>query len=151
MLSRIDCKHRHSPGRRTCFLLDTNVFIEAHRRYYALDLCPGFWECLSYHARQRNLSSIDKVQAEIRVQLSTPERASGSERSRRDPAAGRRVRSRASDRRADHQVEGDGPGRQRAARREFGQTARRRMPGTWSKARSNDSISSTACCRMAAT
>lgn len=66
MLSRIDCKHRHSPGRRTCFLLDTNVFIEAHRRYYALDLCPGFWECLSYHARQRNLSSIDKVQAEIR-------------------------------------------------------------------------------------
>ena len=48
------------------FLLDANVFIEAHRRYYALDLCPGFWECLSYHARQRRLSSIDRVQAEIR-------------------------------------------------------------------------------------
>ena len=48
------------------FLLDTNIFIEAHRRYYALDLCPGFWECLSYHARQRHLSSIDRVRAEIR-------------------------------------------------------------------------------------
>lgn len=48
------------------FLLDTNVFVEAYQRYYAPDLCPGFWECLSYHARQRHLSSIDKVQAEIR-------------------------------------------------------------------------------------
>lgn len=28
------------------YALDTNVFIEAHRRYYALDLCPEFWECL---------------------------------------------------------------------------------------------------------
>ncbi|MFC0804806.1 DUF4411 family protein [Ensifer sp. P24N7] len=26
------------------FLLDTNVFIEAKNRYYAFDICPGFWE-----------------------------------------------------------------------------------------------------------
>ncbi|MCF7647284.1 DUF4411 family protein [Bacillus subtilis] len=25
------------------FLLDTNVFIEAKNRYYAFDICPGFW------------------------------------------------------------------------------------------------------------
>ncbi|MDE2794684.1 MAG: DUF4411 family protein [Gemmatimonadota bacterium] len=26
------------------FLLDANIFIEAHRHYYGLDLCPGFPE-----------------------------------------------------------------------------------------------------------
>lgn len=30
------------------FLLDTNVFIEAHQRYYGLDLCPGFWDALRH-------------------------------------------------------------------------------------------------------
>ena len=25
-------------------VLDANVFVEAHRRYCAFDLCPGFWE-----------------------------------------------------------------------------------------------------------
>jgi len=25
------------------FLLDSNVFIEAKNRYYAFDICPGFW------------------------------------------------------------------------------------------------------------
>ena len=35
------------------YLLDANVFMEAHRRYYAFDLCPGFWECLLHHHRRR--------------------------------------------------------------------------------------------------
>ena len=26
------------------YLLDSNVFIEAKNRYYAFDICPGFWE-----------------------------------------------------------------------------------------------------------
>lgn len=26
------------------YLLDANVFIEAKNRYYAFDICPGFWE-----------------------------------------------------------------------------------------------------------
>lgn len=26
------------------FLLDSNVFIEAKNRYYAFDICPGFWD-----------------------------------------------------------------------------------------------------------
>ena len=29
------------------YCLDTNVFIEAHRRYYAFDIAPGFWEALA--------------------------------------------------------------------------------------------------------
>ena len=33
-----------SDGKR--YVLDANVFIEAHQRYYALDVCPGFWLAL---------------------------------------------------------------------------------------------------------
>ncbi len=40
------------------FVLDTNIFIEAHRRYYGLDLCPGFWEALRYYARRGRVASI---------------------------------------------------------------------------------------------
>ena len=47
------------------FVLDTNVFIEAHRRYYAQDLCPGFWECLTHYCREQRLLSIDRVRDEI--------------------------------------------------------------------------------------
>ncbi len=47
------------------FLLDTNVFIEAHQRYYAMDLCPGFWECLEHYCRETRLLSIDRVRDEV--------------------------------------------------------------------------------------
>ena len=50
---------------RPLFVLDTNVFIEAHRRYYAQDLCPGFWECLTHYCREQRLLSIDRVRGEI--------------------------------------------------------------------------------------
>ncbi len=49
----------------TLFVLDTNIFIEAHRRYYAQDLCPGFWECLIRYCQERRMSSIDRVRAEL--------------------------------------------------------------------------------------
>lgn len=49
----------------TTYLLDTNVFVEAHRRYYALDLCPGFWECLEHYCQEPRLLSIDRVRDEI--------------------------------------------------------------------------------------
>lgn len=52
-------------GNSVIFLLDTNVFIQAHRRYYALDLCPGFWECLNHYCQEPRLLSIDRVRAEI--------------------------------------------------------------------------------------
>jgi hypothetical protein len=47
------------------FLFDANAFIEAKRRYYAFDLCPGYWDAvLAWHAQQR-LLSIDRVGAEL--------------------------------------------------------------------------------------
>ena len=47
------------------YLVDSNVFIEAHRKYYAFDLCPGFWNCLVWHNTQGNVWSLDKVREEI--------------------------------------------------------------------------------------
>ncbi len=49
------------------FLLDTNVFIEAYKRYYAFDICPGFWHCLLHHNQNCLLISIDQVKNEIEV------------------------------------------------------------------------------------
>lgn len=43
------------------YILDANVLIEAKRRYYAFDLCPGFWDSLLYHNSKGNLESIDRV------------------------------------------------------------------------------------------
>ena len=47
------------------YILDTNIFIEAKRRYYAFDLCPGFWDSLVYHNRMGNIESIDRVKKEL--------------------------------------------------------------------------------------
>jgi hypothetical protein len=47
------------------YLLDANVFIEAKRRYYAFDLCPGYWECLVWHHQAACIQSIDRVKDEI--------------------------------------------------------------------------------------
>ena len=52
---------------RSLFVLDTNVFIEAHRRYYAQDLCPGFWECLTHYCNEGQTLSIDRVRDEILI------------------------------------------------------------------------------------
>lgn len=52
-------------GQPIIFVLDANVFMEAHRRYYALDLCPGFWECLAHYCHKPRLLSIDRVRGEI--------------------------------------------------------------------------------------
>ena len=54
-------------NRSPLFVLDTNVFIGAHRRYYALDLCPGFWECLIHYCGESRVRSIDRVRDEILV------------------------------------------------------------------------------------
>ena len=28
------------------YLLDTNIFINAHRQYFPIDFCPAFWSFL---------------------------------------------------------------------------------------------------------
>ena len=47
------------------YILDANIFIEAKRRYYAFDLCPGFWSSLLHHSSMGNLESIDRVESEL--------------------------------------------------------------------------------------
>jgi hypothetical protein len=47
------------------YLLDTNVFIEAARRYYAFDIAPAFWQALISLAADGHVRSIDRVKTEI--------------------------------------------------------------------------------------
>ena len=47
------------------YLLDANVYITAHRNYYAFDLCPGFWGCLIHHFNAGRILSIDRVRDEL--------------------------------------------------------------------------------------
>ncbi len=49
----------------TKYLLDANVFIEAKKRYYDFDLCPGFWEALDLHCQNGLVCSIDRIKDEI--------------------------------------------------------------------------------------
>ena len=46
-------------------LMDADVFISAKNRYYAFDICPGFWDSLVYHFGAGNIRSIDKVRNEL--------------------------------------------------------------------------------------
>ena len=48
------------------YLLDANVFIEAHQRYYAFNLCPGFWKSLIWHHKQNRIYSIDRIELELK-------------------------------------------------------------------------------------
>ncbi len=47
------------------YVLDSNVFIEAARRYYAFDLVPPFWRALVDQAQNGRVESIDRVKTEI--------------------------------------------------------------------------------------
>ena len=48
------------------YLLDSNILIEAHRRYYSFDICAGFWHCLlHHHGNNKRLLSIDRVKDEL--------------------------------------------------------------------------------------
>ncbi len=47
------------------YALDANVFIQAKRRFYGLDFCPGYWHTLIWHQQHRKLCSVDKVQNEL--------------------------------------------------------------------------------------
>lgn len=63
------------------YLLDTNVFTEARRRYYAFDLCPGFWDWLRGKNQQGHVYSVHNMRDEIEVgtdQLVTWVRSQGA-------------------------------------------------------------------------
>jgi hypothetical protein len=47
------------------YVLDSNIFIEAKKRYYAFDVCPGFWDLLVWQHTQNNIVSIEHVKEEI--------------------------------------------------------------------------------------
>jgi predicted nucleic acid-binding protein len=47
------------------YLLDSNVFIEAHLRYYGMDLCPGFWTWLTDAHERGIVITLDKVRDEL--------------------------------------------------------------------------------------
>lgn len=47
------------------YLLDTNVFIEASRHYYAFDLAPRYWTWLSAEHHKGTIGSVDMVRGEI--------------------------------------------------------------------------------------
>jgi hypothetical protein len=49
----------------TVYVLDSNIFIEAKQRYYAFDLCPGFWDALIWQHGQGAIVSIDRVKTEL--------------------------------------------------------------------------------------
>lgn len=52
-----------SDGKR--YILDANVFIEAHQSYYGFDICPGFWLALVRQHEAKRVCSIDKIKAEL--------------------------------------------------------------------------------------
>jgi hypothetical protein len=52
-----------SAGKR--YVLDANVFIQAHQTHYNFDICPGFWLALSRQHEAKRIFSIDKVRAEL--------------------------------------------------------------------------------------
>ena len=45
--------------------MDADVFISAKNRYYAFDLCPGFWNSLIHHHEAGDICSIDRVRGEL--------------------------------------------------------------------------------------
>lgn len=49
----------------TKYILDSNVFIEAHRRYYSFDIAPSFWRFLIDKAKANKIISVDRVYTEL--------------------------------------------------------------------------------------
>ena len=47
------------------YIVDSDVFITAKNRYYAFDLCPGFWKSLIRRHLDGRVFSIDRVKTEL--------------------------------------------------------------------------------------
>jgi len=48
------------------YWLDSNVLMEAHRRYYSFDIAPGFWTSVEAHAKADSLRS-PKVVLDVEI------------------------------------------------------------------------------------
>ncbi len=47
------------------YLLDSDVLMEARKRYYGFDICPGFWAWIERKHQHGVLLSVEKVRDEI--------------------------------------------------------------------------------------
>ena len=47
------------------YILDANPFIEGKNRYYAFDICPGFWTSLVTLHQAKQVYSIDRIRDEL--------------------------------------------------------------------------------------
>jgi Domain of unknown function (DUF4411) len=54
------------PIRPAKYLVDSNIFMEAARRYYPLDFAKPFWDAMIKFAKQGKIISIDKVFDELK-------------------------------------------------------------------------------------
>ncbi|PAF43528.1 DUF4411 family protein [Helicobacter sp. 11S02596-1] len=49
------------------YLIDANIFIESALRYYAFDICPGFWDWLKIVSIEKtHIKSVKKVLEEVK-------------------------------------------------------------------------------------
>jgi len=55
------------------YLIDSDVFITAEKRYYSFTLCPGFWASLIHHHGTGRIRSVDRVRNELLVGRETDE------------------------------------------------------------------------------
>lgn len=49
------------------YLLDANVFIAAKNQYYGFDICPGFWDWLTWKNQEGAVYSVESVWNELRA------------------------------------------------------------------------------------
>ena len=47
------------------YVLDANVFIQAKRKFYPFDVCPGYWSALCHHHSENRVCSVDKIRDEL--------------------------------------------------------------------------------------
>ena len=55
------------------YLLDANVLIAAHRKYYGIDQVPEFWDWLQHHAAEGTLKLPAEVHEEIKYDKDNPD------------------------------------------------------------------------------
>lgn len=54
------------------YILDSDIFIQAHRMHYPMDVVPGFWRKLIELGDKDIIGSIDKVKLELSEEQSDP-------------------------------------------------------------------------------